>query len=1502
MATESKDVELRVRARDYSGKTLDNVTKALGDLEKAQADQLKAAKAGTVSARELEASYTRIENAVKALASQGAAVKIFVEQQEALERTKTAAEAARRAQTEYGNSLDAVGVKSKDQIKQQDKLAKAVASADKAQLQAQTRLDRSAAKLVAYGIATDQVAVAQSRIVSAIGTGNAALERQATAIESVDSDIRASAALATQAAAAKVKAAADEAAALKSIADAAKVASDRQVKFAALVQDVAKTNYQAAQAQKAVVEGMRQAAQQAEATAKGYTTLARSVKSVNSGNELRDQLQQIIDPAKAALKSIDGITASSDNLGKKIDAINGPIKEFRATMQSLEAVQKSASGIAAQIDAYRRQREVMVSLYGDYRNARTAVAALAAQMRSGVGDATALNSQMSAAQAVLRTTAAAYGEQAQKRRDLSASLKAAGVDTNNLDAAEAKLVATVTQSAGAVDRLSAAYQKHGAAVEGAAAKQFKFFSGGRTTLDFTQRLKGELLALATAYVGIQGAIDTAKGSLDAFRTSQKIESGLAVAFKGDMVAVRAESEYLLATANRIGVAFKDAAPAYAKYSIAARTFGFSLQETRFTFEKLAIASRDAGLSGAEFEGVLKAVEQMLSKGKIQAEELRGQLGDRLPGAFAAAAAGAKMTTEEFSKAMELGNVSAENVINLARELGKRSGDAATGAARLAQSEAVFQNAVYQFQLALAQNGFVDAYTEFLTKLTALLQSDDGAKLASALSDGFTAVIKVMQFLSENIEGVKVVLSVLIGLGAAKFFFGVATAGVKAAEAIGGVYTILTKVVPVLTGAGVAATAAATGAGAAATATLSFRGALLLLARTIPVIGAVTTAIWLAVEAYRYFNKEKAKEAGAKDQGPMKPNTGGASGSWDDGKETADPGSGGSAEKRSIARMQKEAEDRQKKLDKDRKAANKKAAKDELGERADLIKDEYQLLRDAATKEISSVEERNKRIAVIDKQQAQALATDKIRYDAENVKSGAAAAKKEVTLREQVKNELSRIEDEIAKDAAKQDKGSSFEERKKTRVEEISHAYDKLKKTISQLAPLDKAGAADATRKLDAFIKQRQELEEIKVTSEEVKRLEKELTDQQALRESGLGKQKALYDAGLLSQEEYLANTADIQRKGDDAILNAANGLQAFADAAVAANAGVLSATEQSAIALKTALAKAQAANTKNVISDDRSKLEMQALTSLMAKRDDAETLFKAQYDLRMISEDEYAKKVNDNAALYKTRILEMVAAQLTQLEATKAQGLLEGTLSAERVAALDAQIAKMQGLQLTTKNATLQADTFQRTLNQGVNGGIDVGMNALVESLTNFANQTQNAGQAFKGFLSTAIGGMAQLTLEIAKAIIKQMILNALANSGNPYVAAAGVAGGGVRAGVKHAGGRVGSANGRNRMVDPSVFAGAQRFHEGGLPGLKPDEVPTILQKGEQVLDRDNPNNVLNGARPGAQAAPSNNRFVLLDDQRNVAEAMASAQGENAVLVHLRKNAATVRQIIGGKG
>lgn len=69
-----------------------------------------------------------------------------------------------------------------------------------------------------------------------------------------------------------------------------------------------------------------------------------------------------------------------------------------------------------------------------------------------------------------------------------------------------------------------------------------------------------------------------------------------------------------------------------------------------------------------------------------------------------------------------------------------------------------------------------------------------------------------------------------------------------------------------------------------------------------------------------------------------------------------------------------------------------------------------------------------------------------------------------------------------------------------------------------------------------------------------------------------------------------------------------------------------------------------------------------------------------------------------------------------------------------------------------------------------------------------------------------------------------------------------GLLGGAIIPGILHSGGVAGrDGYGHGRAVSPSVFSGAPRYHNGGIAGLKPNEVPAILQKGEMVIPKGAP-------------------------------------------------------------
>jgi len=120
--------------------------------------------------------------------------------------------------------------------------------------------------------------------------------------------------------------------------------------------------------------------------------------------------------------------------------------------------------------------------------------------------------------------------------------------------------------------------------------------------------------------------------------------------------------YLRKTSQEMGLDFNVAATAFAKFSGAARGTSIEGQKLRDIFEGVGMASTVMHLSAEQSEGAFRALEQMLSKGKVSAEELRGQLGERIPGAFQIAARAMGMTTSELDKFMSQGLLMSEDFL------------------------------------------------------------------------------------------------------------------------------------------------------------------------------------------------------------------------------------------------------------------------------------------------------------------------------------------------------------------------------------------------------------------------------------------------------------------------------------------------------------------------------------------------------------------------------------------------------------------------------------------------------------------------------------------------------------------------------------------------------------------------------------------------------------------------------------------------------------------------
>ncbi|WP_227479957.1 tape measure protein [Escherichia coli] len=263
----------------------------------------------------------------------------------------------------------------------------------------------------------------------------------------------------------------------------------------------------------------------------------------------------------------------------------------------------------------------------------------------------------------------------------------------------------------------------------------------------SEKASNGLDVLATSAIKAGTAIYSFQTALEAYKKVMEVglkkeASQRAAQFVlGDEGAKRA-TEFVKNLADSSGVDQIETLSSFAKFSAGAGDMNTDQKESLFS--NVIGTSRLMGLSTDEINGILKAFEQMASKGKIQAEELRGQLGDRMAGAFQLFARSLGMTTEELDKAMKDGKVLSKDVLpKVSAEMGRMI-DKAGGWEKIINSTQTQLGRLsnsWNNNLALMFDGSQEGLTDFTRSLTNLLGSLGGQ--SKNLGEHFGDLMKSM---------------------------------------------------------------------------------------------------------------------------------------------------------------------------------------------------------------------------------------------------------------------------------------------------------------------------------------------------------------------------------------------------------------------------------------------------------------------------------------------------------------------------------------------------------------------------------------------------------------------------------------------------------------------------------------------------------------------------------------------------------------------------------------
>lgn len=213
---------------------------------------------------------------------------------------------------------------------------------------------------------------------------------------------------------------------------------------------------------------------------------------------------------------------------------------------------------------------------------------------------------------------------------------------------------------------------------------------------------------------------------------------------------QASFDYLRAQGNRIGFNYLEAAPDFNKLISGLTGAGVGLQESQKVFTGFAELARVNKLDRTQQNRLFRALSQVAGKGKLQAEELTGQIAEALPGGTALFAQAyqrqiggnltGKAAIAQLMDDMKKGKVKSDILTFAAQEASQRAQPGLSAASKASQAEqARYQNTVNDLAVIASTGGVEEGFARIFRTLNAGLSESNG--LVRSLANGFNEATK-----------------------------------------------------------------------------------------------------------------------------------------------------------------------------------------------------------------------------------------------------------------------------------------------------------------------------------------------------------------------------------------------------------------------------------------------------------------------------------------------------------------------------------------------------------------------------------------------------------------------------------------------------------------------------------------------------------------------------------------------------------------------------------------
>ena len=292
-------------------------------------------------------------------------------------------------------------------------------------------------------------------------------------------------------------------------------------------------------------------------------------------------------------------------------------------------------------------------------------------------------------------------------------------------------------------KLDQIIQKQNQVINGSKKTEKSISDASSKSANSLNKVSGSLNKVGSALVAafsVQKIIEFTKAIFEAERSMELLQNRLNF-FAGSSASGEQMFARLEAVSRRLGLNLNDTAEGMASFGIAAKQAGFSAQKSERIFVQVASGLRAAGASSLQTQRAFYALQQMMSKGIVAAEELRRQLGESLPGAsdlmtkaYNRLHPAANLTNLEFTKLLESGKIISKEILPVfAQVIEETFAPALAGKQNsLDASLNKVNNEILKLKLNIGNSSWfkagLDAISEGMFKLNAVMSSDSLSNL------------------------------------------------------------------------------------------------------------------------------------------------------------------------------------------------------------------------------------------------------------------------------------------------------------------------------------------------------------------------------------------------------------------------------------------------------------------------------------------------------------------------------------------------------------------------------------------------------------------------------------------------------------------------------------------------------------------------------------------------------------------------------------------------------